>query len=170
MTERRLILTIARSGWRGAAAVATAVAGLLVVPAAAGAATPSSSLSGSAERSNGLSYSGTVNSDADGSDVRGTFTIKTRDGLLTVDATCLEVAKVPGGRKAFAGGRVETSTDPGQSVGSAVGADAFDSDNENVKDGLTLFALHTVPKPNECSGPNDRPSAISKGKLIIKKG
>ncbi len=146
-----------------------AVSGLLLAPLAAGAASPENSLSGSAEKANGLSYSGTVTSNVKGQDVQGTFTIKTLAGTLTVDATCLQVANEPGGRVAGVGGKVLKSTDPDQAVGSAIGVHAFDA-NGQKKDGLSLLALTTVPKPNDCEPPTGPPSQISKGKLTIKKG
>jgi hypothetical protein len=115
-----------------------------------------------------IGFSGTVIVDETGSHVSGTFTVKDLLGNFNVDANCLEVAPVAGGRVAGATGRVVASTDPSQPKGSGIAVQAFDSTNPVVPDGLTIIGLPEAPGPNECFTPTNPLSSITEGKITIR--
>ena len=158
-----------RFSWRLTATVVAALAAAVVLSAPVDAAPKTNSLSGNAD-SGAVGFNGTIISDDNGSAVRGTFQVQTQGGRVTVDATCLRVGAVVGGRLAGAAGTIKASTDPSLPVGSAIGVEAFDSDNPVPPDGLSLVAAPQTPGPNQCNLPGSVTSSITKGKITIRQG
>ena len=159
-------------GWRVTATVLTALVGVALVPASAGAAPRNDQLSGNVGRASGLGFNGTVISDSDGSHVRGGFKVNlSNGGNVTVDATCLQATLAFCGRAAGAGGVVKTSTDPSVPVGAGIIVRAFDSDAPSAQpDSLDLFLGDQAPGPNQCESQLDPGSPVTKGKITVKVG
>lgn len=156
----------------GRVLMATLLAGLVgafAFPASVDAAPKTNSLSGNAENST-FGFNGSIISNDDGSAVRGTFQVQSSGGNVTVDATCLRVGAVPGGRLASTAGIVKASSDPAVPVGSGIRVEAFDSDTPTPPDGLSFVALPEPPGPGDCSVPSSVPSFITKGDLTIRVG
>jgi hypothetical protein len=153
------------------ATVLTALVGLALVPASAGAGPTNDQLSGNVGRASGRGFNGTVISDSDGSNVRGAFKVNlSNGGNVTVDATCLRTTLAFGGRAAGAAGVVKTSTDPAIPVGSGIVVRAFDSDDPAKPDTLDLFAGPRPPGPNQWEGPLHQGTPVTKGKITVKVG
>ena len=101
-------MRFSKLGWRVTATAVTALMAVAIVPASAGAAPRTDSLSGNVGKASGVGFNGTVTSDSDGSHVRGAFKVNLANGgNITVDATCLQTTLAFGGRAAGAGGVVK---------------------------------------------------------------
>jgi len=158
------------SGLLIATVLATPLVGTAVLPGSVGASQPSQ-LQDEADTPAGTHFAGAITSGASGSNpVNGHFTLKIiNGGLVTVQATCLDVfAVVTGGRGAGAGGRVVASSDASFPLGTGIGVQAFESPTSPIRDGLSLFLLPSVPGPNQCSPPSSPAAPIARGKISIR--
>jgi hypothetical protein len=151
------------------ATVLIPLVGTAVFPGPVGASQPSRvhRLHVIADTPGGSHLAGLITSDAKGSDVDGHFALKTTKGeLVSVEATCLEVSAIAGGKAAGVGGRVDASSDASLPVGTAILVQAFES-HTSRRDTLDFFHLPGVPGHNQCNPPRDPGTPIKSGKISI---